>query len=66
MTRVEEIEKEIEALPKKDFEKLRDWFSEKDWDKWDKEIEADADAGKLDFLANEAKDAKLSGKLRDL
>jgi hypothetical protein len=66
MTRVEQIEKEIEALPEEDFEILREWFSEKDWEKWDREIEADSDSGNLDFLVDEAKDAKKNGKLRDL
>ena len=65
MSRVEALEKEIEALPQKDFEKLRKWFSEKDWEKWDKEIEADSHSGKLGFLVNEARDSKENGQLRD-
>jgi hypothetical protein len=66
MTRVEEIEKEIEALPERDFETLRKWFSEKDWDKWDEELESDSQSGKLEFLVNEAQEAKKYGQLRDL
>jgi hypothetical protein len=45
---------------------LRQWFSEKDWLKWDKQIEADAEAGKLDFLVKEALEERNNGKLRDL
>ena len=66
MTKVEEIKQAIEALPEKDFIRLREWFSEKDWDKWDKELEADANSGKLDFIVKEANDAKYNGELKDL
>jgi hypothetical protein len=31
---------------------------ERDWEEWDKQIEADSKAGKLDFLAKEAMDEK--------
>jgi hypothetical protein len=50
MIKVKEIEKAIEALPEMEFEKLREWFAEKDWKKWDSEIKSDSEAGKLDFL----------------
>lgn len=63
MTKIEEIEKEIEALPEKDFKRLREWFSKKDWDKWDREIEADFESGKLNFLVKEAKNYE---KLKDI
>jgi hypothetical protein len=66
MTKIEEIEKAIEALPEQDFEKLRTWFSEKEWGEWDREIKSDSESGKLSFLVNEAKDSKRYGKLRDL
>ena len=66
MTKVEEIEKAISALPKRDFEKLRDWFSERAWEQWDREVETDAVSGKLHFLVEEAKAAKRYGKLKDL
>jgi len=66
MTKVEEIEKEIEALPESELNILREWFSRKQWDKWDLEIEDDFKSGKLNFLVNEAKDAKKYGNLRDV
>jgi hypothetical protein len=66
MTKIEEIEKEIEALPEVDFKKLREWFSKKDWNKWDQEIEADANSGKLNFLVKEVEDAKNYGKLKNI
>ena len=66
MLNVNEIKKAIESLPEKDFIQLRQWFSEKDWTKWDRQIEADVAAGKLDFLVKEALDEKRGRKLKDL
>jgi hypothetical protein len=51
MTKVEDIEKAIEALPEGEFEKLREWFVEKDRRKWDKEIKCDSDAGGTGFFS---------------
>lgn len=58
MMQIEQLQKEIEALPQKEFIRLRNWFAEKDWEQWDKQIEADIAAGKLDFLLREARAAK--------
>ena len=66
MAKVDELKNEIEKLPKEEFSELVRWLSEKDWERWDKEIEADSEAGKLDFLVREAWDAKRKGKLKDL
>jgi hypothetical protein len=66
MMQVEQIQIAIEALPQKEFIRLRRWFAEKDWERWDKQLEADVAAGKLDFLLDEAGAAKAQGKLRDL
>ncbi|WP_424100535.1 hypothetical protein [Moorena producens] len=48
MTKVEKIQAEIEALSKEDFVRLREWFAERDWLLWDKQLEADIADGKLD------------------
>ncbi len=58
MTQVEHIQTEIEALSEEDFVRLREWFAERDWQRWDEQLEADVAAGKLDFLLEEAKAAK--------
>ena len=63
---IEQIKAAIEALPKKDYVELRQWFSERDWQTWDRQIEEDSKSGKLDFLVKEALDEKDQGKLRDL
>ena len=54
MSTVEEIKSAISALSKEDYIHLRKWFSEKDWEQWDKEIEKDSLSGNLDFLTEEA------------
>ncbi|MBN2541746.1 hypothetical protein JXI42_02675 [bacterium] len=66
MTKVKEIKDAIDVLPEKDFIQLRKWIAEKDWRKWDKEIEEDSSKGNLDFLADEALEYKKKGKLKDL
>lgn len=66
MLKVAEIKEAIEDLHEKDFARLRQWFSEKDWRKWDRQIEANSESGKLDFLIKEALDGKNEGRLREL
>ena len=34
--RVEQFQLEIEALPSADFVRLRAWFAEMGWERWDK------------------------------
>lgn len=66
MSNVEEIKAAIEALAEPDYVQLRQWFSEKDWEKWDRQIEADSKSGKLDFLVAEALEEKKKGTLKEL
>jgi hypothetical protein len=66
MTRIKAIKEAIEALPEDDYVRLRQWFSEKDWLSWDRQIKKDSANGTLDFLVREAFDQKNKGKLRDL
>ena len=54
MSKIKEIQQAILALPETEYIELRQWFSELDWKKWDRQIEADSKAGKLDFLISEA------------
>ena len=63
---IEEIQVAIESLPPEKYARLRQWFSERDWDQWDRQIEADSNAGKLDFLIKEALTHKKKGYLREL
>lgn len=66
MMSIETIEEHIAELDNASFNKLRDWILEFDQVKWDKKMEADSNAGKLDFLINAALDEHQAGKTRTL
>ena len=66
MTKLEQIEQAIAALPHDDIIALADWFAEFHADLWDKQIAADAEAGKLDKFAAKAKAEIAAGKVRPL
>ena len=66
MTTVAEIQKAISGLPKSDYVQLRRWIEEYDWEEWDRELEEDVEAGRLDFLAERVAEAKRRGTLKDL
>jgi hypothetical protein len=53
-TAVEEIESAILKLSPQELGQLAEWVLDLDEQNWDKQIERDAMAGKLDFLAREA------------
>jgi len=59
-----ELESAVEGLSGRRYDRFRKWFLERDWALWDRQIEADSAAGRLDFLVREARDEKDSGKLR--
>ena len=61
-----EIKIAIENLPEKDFFLLRKWFWEKDWEKWDKQIENDSECKKIDFIIKEALNEKREDSLEEL
>ena len=66
MTRIAKIQEEILALSETDYLQLKQWFDALKWDKWDRQIEEDSNAGKLDFLIAEAREAKEKGTLKNL
>ncbi len=66
MTQIEILEKNIAELDDDSFAKLREWFIEFDQARWDKQLESDSNAGKLDFLINAALAEHQAGKSRDL
>ena len=66
MTTVEELERAVDALTREEYSRFRRWFLDRDWEKWDWEIEEDSKAGRLDFLVREAAEAKNRKSLRDL
>ena len=66
MDNLKEIVNAVDALPEREYSQFRQWFIERDWAKWDRQIESDASSGKLDFLRQEALEAKHTGNLRDI
>jgi hypothetical protein len=66
MSELEELEKRIRRLPADQFAKFREWFLEFDNLVWDRQIEADSKAGKLDKLVAEALADYKAGKAREV
>ena len=60
------IRRAIAALSEDDYRQLKAWFVEHDWDRWDEQIEQDAERGALDFLADEVLEDERNGLLREL
>ena len=54
MTRVEEIERAVSELPPEQLTAFRRWFLEFDAEAWDRQLEEDVAAGRLDKLGEEA------------
>lgn len=63
---MQEIEAAVRKLSRDELATFRDWFAEFDADEWDKQMEADASAGLLDDLADEALRDVREGRCRDL
>ena len=66
MSKIDELKADFESLPSDEFAEIFRWLSEKDWERWDKEIEADSQSGRLDFLVRGAREEKAKGTLKDL
>ncbi|MDX9755686.1 MAG: hypothetical protein RBU29_17100, partial [bacterium] len=47
MSKVAELEKAIQELTDAEYQEFRRKFLESDWKRWDQEIEADSQAGRL-------------------
>jgi len=54
MGKVQKIEQEIQGLSSAELSTFRKWFAEYDARAWDRQIEEDVQAGKLDVLAEKA------------
>ena len=66
MTRVEKLENEVQRLNRDELAAFRDWFRKYDSDEWDREIEQDVLAGRLDRLAEEAIAAHKAGRTKEI
>ena len=66
MSTVQEIEQAIRALGPGDLAALRDWFAAYDAEVWDRQLEQDVAAGRLDRFAEEALRDLNEGRCTDL
>lgn len=65
MSTLEQIEDAVRKLSSKDLEAFRAWFARLDADAWDRQIEEDIAAGRLDALADEALNDLRHGRCTD-
>mgnify|MGYP001491320985 CR=1 FL=1 len=63
---IEEIEEAVATLSSEDYESFREWFAEFDMAQWDRQIEEDSKAGRLDSMINEALEDYHAGRATDL
>ncbi len=66
MSTVEDIERAVRQLKPEDLATFRDWFGEFDAELWDRQIEDDVTAGRLDALADQALRDRQEGHCTEL
>lgn len=66
MSKVKEIESAVADLPLQELARFRAWFDEFVAQAWDKQIEEDARAGKVDELADQALKDHQAGRCTEL
>ena len=63
---VKDLEKAVSALKPAELKEFRSWFADFDMALWDKQIEEDSIAGRLDHLVKEAMENYRAGESTDL
>lgn len=66
MSTVQEIEAAVSKLSQQELVDFRAWFADFDAEAWDKQFEADVQAGRLDALADEALADLRAGRCTEL
>ena len=69
MMTVTELKQAILNLPKAEYTELVEWIYERcecEWEEWDRQLEEDVAAGKLDFFKEKALEARQNGTLGSL
>ena len=66
MGAIEKLELLVKSLSPEELARFREWFAEFDAQIWDRQIEADAAAGKLDRLIDESMAEHRANKSRPL
>jgi len=54
MSKLEKVEQSVAALSDAELKRFAAWFADYQWERWDRQLEMDVEAGKLDQLADEA------------
>ncbi|HEX3577646.1 MAG TPA: hypothetical protein VHY33_03705 [Thermoanaerobaculia bacterium] len=54
MTKIEQLERDVQTLSQQELASFRSWFAEYDWEAWDRQLDVDVASGKLDKFADEA------------
>lgn len=65
MSTVHEIEEAVRKLSVEERANFRAWFAAYDAEEWDRQLERDAAAGKLDWLVAEARADAQAGRCSD-
>jgi hypothetical protein len=65
MSTIEEVEAAVQRLSPEERAAFRAWFAEFDAHEWDRQLEADVAAGRLDWLADEAHADRQAGRCTD-
>ena len=66
MSKVQQLELAVKELSPGELAEFRAWYAEFEQDMWDEQLEADINAGKLNWLAKEAEDDLKSGRCTPL
>ena len=63
---IEELEFAIQKLPAHEFKRLAAWFAEFEAEQWDRQIEADQRAGRLDHVIKRVREDIEAGRSKPL
>jgi len=63
---VAELEKAVAVLSPEELQEFRAWFADFNMAQWDRQIERDSNAGRLDHLINKAMEDHRAGRTTDL
>jgi hypothetical protein len=66
VSKVHDLERQIKQLSAEELAEFRKWYAEFDAQAWDRQIEGDVQAGKLDALAEKALRAHDAGQTTKL
>jgi hypothetical protein len=65
MSTVQQLEDTVRQLSAEELAAFRTWFAEFDATEWDRQLEADASAGRLDWLVEEGRRDSREGRCTD-